>query len=339
MHGNRPAKSGLASGVLLSLAGAAVAQEPPRLSLPIACGDGVRCLVQSYVDIDRSSEYHDYACGTSTYDGHKGTDFRLLSAAQVAEHVAVLASADGTVKGMRDGMEDQFITPDTQSLVKNRECGNGAVVDHGGGWETQYCHLRKGSLAVKTGDAVKRGQRIGDVGYSGLVEFAHLHLEVRKDGNPIDPFSGIRVGDACLTDTTSLPGALWDEAAAKALPYARGQIVSAQFSAEVPGVQAIERDHTLPAPTPGSDQLVFVARFLNLSAGDVIELTVRGPQGFAVDDTSRPLEHSKATYLAYAGKKRTSPAWVPGVYAGRVRLLRGGAAVSEQDGSLTIGAP
>src|SRR3990170_2240552 len=81
------------------------------------------------------------------------------SVAAAAKHVAVLASADGTVKGLRDGMDDILIDNLTKETVKDRECGNGVVLDHGGGWETQYCHLLKGSVSVKKGDQVARSQR------------------------------------------------------------------------------------------------------------------------------------------------------------------------------------
>ncbi len=80
--------------------------------------------------------------------------------------------------------------------------------------------MRKGSLALKRGSRVKRGDRLGEVGYSGLVEFAHLHFMVRHAGKVIDPESGLRIGQPCLEGTgADVPGSLWDAAArdAKAL--------------------------------------------------------------------------------------------------------------------------
>ena len=66
--------------------------------------------------------------------------------------------------------------------------GNAVVITHADGFDTIYAHLRKGSVAVKKGDSVKRGQRIGSVGLSGLTEFPHLHFEVRFNRSVTDPF-------------------------------------------------------------------------------------------------------------------------------------------------------
>jgi hypothetical protein len=65
----------------LALAGAALAEtaaaDPPRLQVPVACEVGRTCFIQNYLDQDPSPESKDFACGTLTYDGHNGTDFRV----------------------------------------------------------------------------------------------------------------------------------------------------------------------------------------------------------------------------------------------------------------------
>jgi D-3-phosphoglycerate dehydrogenase len=56
--------------------------------------------------------------------------------------------------------------PDTglRGEIAGRECGNGVVIAHEDGWETQYCHMRRGSVAVQPGERVARGQTLGLVG-------------------------------------------------------------------------------------------------------------------------------------------------------------------------------
>lgn len=63
--------------------------------------------------------------------------------------------------------------------------GNHVVIDHGFDLETLYAHLDV--IKVHQGEHVKRGDVIGLVGNTGLSAAPHLHYEVHKDGEPIDP--------------------------------------------------------------------------------------------------------------------------------------------------------
>lgn len=63
--------------------------------------------------------------------------------------------------------------------------GNAIIVEHGGGMSSVYGHLSR--IMVSTGAAVKRGQRIGSIGSSGLSTGPHLHFEIRQNGRPVNP--------------------------------------------------------------------------------------------------------------------------------------------------------
>ena len=67
----------------------------------------------------------------------------------------------------------------------NTAYGNYVVIDHGGGVATLYAHMTKRLVSV--GDTVKQGQNIGTVGSTGYSTGAHLHFEIIKDGDYIDP--------------------------------------------------------------------------------------------------------------------------------------------------------
>ena len=60
-----------------------------------------------------------------------------------------------------------------------KDFGRVIVLNHGNGFSTLYGHLNK--ISVKYGDIVPQGQRIGDVGSSGLSTGPHLHFEMRVD--------------------------------------------------------------------------------------------------------------------------------------------------------------
>jgi murein DD-endopeptidase MepM/ murein hydrolase activator NlpD len=63
--------------------------------------------------------------------------------------------------------------------------GTHVVVDHGFDYETLYAHLSE--LKVRNGQRVKRGDVIGLVGNTGLSAGPHLHYEVHKNGEAVDP--------------------------------------------------------------------------------------------------------------------------------------------------------
>ncbi len=65
--------------------------------------------------------------------------------------------------------------------------GNYVIIDHGNGVETLYAHMLDNSLMVNEGDKVTKGQAVGRVGNTGYSFGAHLHFEVRINGNRINP--------------------------------------------------------------------------------------------------------------------------------------------------------
>jgi len=63
--------------------------------------------------------------------------------------------------------------------------GNMVVLDHGFGIVTKFAHASR--ILVRVGEKVKRGDRIAQVGNTGLATGPHLHYEVHVNGRAVDP--------------------------------------------------------------------------------------------------------------------------------------------------------
>ncbi|KAF1004849.1 MAG: hypothetical protein GAK28_03683 [Luteibacter sp.] len=118
----------------------------------------------------------------------KGRAFRPVKDIHATRHadwygygVPVLAVADATVVAMRDGQDEHTPLepqPEPPALSLDGLFGNYVVLDLGGGRYAGYAHLQKGSVKVKVGDRVTRGQTIGALGQSGNSAAPHLHFQV-----------------------------------------------------------------------------------------------------------------------------------------------------------------
>jgi murein DD-endopeptidase MepM/ murein hydrolase activator NlpD len=73
------------------------------------------------------------------------------------------------------------------SAGPDRGYGNCVIINHGFGYQTLYGHMYR--IKARNGQQVKRGELIGYVGSTGLSSGAHLHYEVIKSGNKINPIN------------------------------------------------------------------------------------------------------------------------------------------------------
>jgi hypothetical protein len=103
---------------------------------------------------------------------------------------SVLAVADGTVVTARDGLPDNVprhngeFTPAVE-MTPETVFGNYIVLDLGGRQFASYLHLQPGSLRVKVGDHVRRGQVLAKIGDSGDAREPHVHFQVQTSSDPL----------------------------------------------------------------------------------------------------------------------------------------------------------
>ena len=299
--------------------GTAAAEPNFRLGLPVDCEMGRVCVVQNYVDQDAGPAARDHTCGPLAYDGHKGTDIRVPSLVEMREGVAVLAAADGRVKGTRDGMADVSIRDIDKAQIEGREAGNGVVLAHPGGWETQYSHLLNGSVAVRPGDRVTRGQVLGLIGLSGHTEFPHVEFSLRRNGETVDPFTGLAPGSGCGHAGQSL----WSEAAADQLAYRPGGLLLAGFADRKPALDRVMKgEFRRQSLTTAAPALVFWAASWGLRGGDEEILAITRPDGSELLRAESEVPRDKAQWFRFGGKRRPPEGWAPGRYRADYRVLR-----------------
>jgi len=300
----------------------------PALGLPIDCPAEMGCFIQQYVDHDPGPGARDFTCEGLTYDTHKGTDFGLPSLAAMTEGVPVIASAPGVVRGVRDGMPDIVYTPERAAGMDGRDCGNGVAIRHEGGWETQYCHLREGSVMVVPGQPVQRGQQLGLVGLSGRTEFPHVHISLRDpEGATVDPFDP----DGQITCGAPSTETLWIDPP----PYVPGAVLAVGFATGVPDYDEVKAGTAESRVTRTSPALVLFGYAFGGRQGDVMALRIDGPDGTLIEHAAL-LERDQAQFFRAAGKRSAPGGWAPGDYSGTVELRRDGETISRRETGFSL---
>lgn len=113
-----------------------------------------------------------YGNRTYTIKGQKISDFHLgidlISAKYGTDYIVAFESGKVVFAGYNGGY------------------GNVVYIEHGNGYQTRYAHQQY--LNVKVGDYVQKGDILGYMGATGNVTGAHVHFEVRINGNTVNPY-------------------------------------------------------------------------------------------------------------------------------------------------------
>jgi murein DD-endopeptidase MepM/ murein hydrolase activator NlpD len=147
--------------------------------------------IAAYVDQDTTTgTFHDFNCGTNTYDGHRGTDISTwpFNFYKMDNNlVEVIAAAPGIIIDKHDGEFDR-------NCSSNSLTANYVIIQHADGSCALYWHMKKDYVtSVSVGQTVSTGDYLGIVGSSGSSSGPHLHFEIWNGitvSTRVDPYFG-----------------------------------------------------------------------------------------------------------------------------------------------------
>jgi murein DD-endopeptidase MepM/ murein hydrolase activator NlpD len=163
----------VALGVALAAAATPAGAEP-SLRLPVD-GSPVVCAFYDHGGAD-------WNCGGVRYSGHRGTDFAAPYG------TPIVAAANGLVVEVEDGYFDGCTSGDCAGGPTG--LGNHVLLEHPDGTRTYYGHMKTWTVAVAAGQEVRCGDRLGEVGSSGLSTGNHVHFQVGTWREEQDPYLG-----------------------------------------------------------------------------------------------------------------------------------------------------
>ncbi len=153
---------------------------------------------KSIEEIALMKSYIDSIIGTEASNDLKENNIRYI----LANNLPSVKPADGLISRIYDSETKHFgidivniegtpifATADGQVVFSgfSNDFGNSIILDHQNGYLSHYYHNQENFF--KRGDSVKAGDVIAKLGNTGMSTGPHLHFEIWKDGNSIDPIN------------------------------------------------------------------------------------------------------------------------------------------------------
>jgi len=240
------------------------------------------CVV-NYVDLDPGSGIKDWDCTEYTYDGHNGSDSAIRTFREQEIGVPIFAALDGEVIDTHDGEPDMNTSWEGQPA-------NYVAIGHGGGQTTLYLHMKRGSVAVQTGQMVKAGTQLGLTGSSGNSTGPHLHFGAYLNGQSFEPHAGpCRAGESNWIRQTPIRRDLY----LRDLSFSDASLINASFNDLY-----LEKAPRRGAFSTGSQVVSFVIHPSNLPVNSPWRVRYIRPNGSVALDRSGQLSNSVLYRLA-----------------------------------------
>lgn len=287
---------------------------------PLACKPGANCFILSYPDLDPAEgSAKDYACGPSANDGDGMLRIGVRSVEDLRQGVDVLATRAGKVIDVQDGLED-LVVASKQDLKRGTSvCGNGVVIDHGSGLQSGYCNLREGSIPVQVGQMVAAGDKIGQVGQSGVAFWPQLGFSMQSSGLLVDPISSM----------SDLEGCGWKQRPMIPLPdlfreYQPVAIIGMGFTPQpvTDNAMVLGRAPVLSVLDRLEPSMNLWGMILGVHIGDKIEVRLRGPNGRTFEYREIIANTENARTPINVSRDRGYSGWRQGIYTGEITVTR-----------------
>lgn len=333
------------TGACFAQSGYGITTNPPiELILPASCRLEENCWFVNYPDIDTTEGIKDYNNGIFTYNGSFGTEIAIQSLLQMQKGIPVVAAQDGTVIFTTNNFKDNL--PLAQGINVNEMpfCGNSVVLEHGLGWQTVYCHLKKGSVSVKKGDFIRKGNKIAEVGASGRAVFPHLYFAVLRDGVSFDPFTGRQLsvnkeGEGKAEMKQYKP--FWAPVVKDKLPYREVAVVNVGVATEDPTLDSIKEGKYQDVEIQTTiDSIVLWIYGFHFQKGDFIKAVLQNPAGTRVSYEMKTISTDEREKAAFFRIPKPKDGWKAGKYKGSFEVMRPGSKlVYEYSASFEIKEP
>ncbi len=289
--------------------------DPPlTLKCHVSCKLDENCWIVNYPDLG-TGNIKDYRGGKVTFKSNKGTSIVVKTLLDIKEGVPVLSAQDGTVVFTRDDVEDNFPLEQEDPPF----CGNGVIIEHNNNWKTIYCHLKKDSVRVKTGDFAKEGLKIAEMGFSGKTEFPQLYFVALHDESYYDPFTGQKLNPA---EEAYKP--FWSTSTAEKLDYSEVIVTNIGISDEEPTLKKIKHgDYEDIEIMQDSPSIFLWINGFHFDKNDFIKAVLKNPeQNKILEDFKMIKSGAMEQMIFFQASKPEEEVWKTGKYTGKIEFIR-----------------
>lgn len=236
------------------------------------------------------------ACKANTdcwiiHSDEKGTDIALKSIKEMDKGVPVLAAEYGNVILINNDQKDETYY------------GNSVVIEHRDGWKTIYTHLKPGSIIVKEGRRVRKGDKIAEIGMSGKVYFPQLRFMAFKDGELQIP--------------------LWETRLKKEIKAQDFVVANMGIAEELPLFEKVREDSYENTELYNDAGAVYLWVYgFNFKKGDLLKFSAQDPQNERILNQAFLIDRNFEENFYNIKIEKTDDSFKPGEYTAKMEFIR-----------------